>query len=530
MREIPIAQLTPIDALEGALLHRSSVVLRQPGESLSQRSIDLLAKRGVEKVYLSSPEERLQEVRLELLNQPMAVDELEAGSELDRPIYDDRGALLLEAGKAIPPHFAQSLQRRNISTIYLRRPESELDSDAGKALRKALADLEVDSKESLAPTKETGTLEDRLHGPRTQALRDMETEEALQEDFSPVQLARKIDRIRAIEVQPAGDPFEGEVEDTRDRPAASEEEKASYRSIIDDALNSLRLVFGGMTNRNPHVNVPAINEVVTNIMAGLIHNRDLMVLCGTLANAEDYLLRHALATAVVSINVGSSLGFGAAQIKSLAYGALLADVGLLKIAPDILNKQDKLTSREQTEIRRHPVLGLDMLQKTRGLPREVPYIVYQSHERANGSGYPCGKRDVVIHEFARIVGAADTYTAILSDRPYRRGQTAYHAMERLVFLTSQKLFNPRITRAFLRVHSLFPVGSFVYLSSGHVARVVAANPEDYMRPVVAAIWNAELEPLAGIKRLDLSGQEEVSIKQVISIKDLPHLEDLTIGF
>lgn len=524
MRELKVTDLQPIKKLPGTLLHDSGSVILNNGAELSATAIAVMKKLGVETVHLLEPEERFEEARQNLINAPVEVDSLQPGEKLARPLYDPRGALLLEADKVIPGTLAASLNRRGITTIYSRRPEEELKLDQGRRLREALERLATQS--ALGVTKEEKAFDDET----VKAIGEVEVKKALPQDLAPRNVQRKLEQMTFEDFTPEGEAFEAQFRDTRTAPPASEEEKKAYTGTVHDARGRLRSLFQDLSEGKRRIPLAPLESMVDTVLAGLIHNRDLLTLCATSDGTEDYLVNHSIATAVLSINIGSAMGFGVEQIKNLAFGAALADVGLLRVPDQILNKSEKLTPREYAEIRRHPALGLDMLQRVLGIPLEVPYIVYQSHERPNGTGYPRGKKGVVIHPFAKIVHAADTFTAVCSERPYRSSLSAYKAMERIVFMTSKRLIDPAITKSFLKVNSLFPVGSFVKLSDDRIGRVMAANPDDYMNPVVRVIWNQGFAPLEEWERVDLLEKKEISIASVVEETELPEGTDPLIGF
>ncbi|MFW5856526.1 MAG: HD-GYP domain-containing protein [Planctomycetota bacterium] len=525
MRELKVADLKPIQKLPGSLLHRSGALILQNGTALSATGITVMQKLGVEEVYLLEGEERYEEVRQTLVNAPIEVSSLQPGEKLARPLYDPRGALLLEAEKVIPKTLAASLTRRGISTIYSRRPDEELKLDQGKTLREALERLARQASSIQAKPEPKAFDESTV-----EAVQSIKIKTALPQDLAPRNVQRQLDRMSFESFAPEGEAFEDQVRDTRKAGPVSDEEKKAYTNTVRECLVSIRRFFADLSEGGRRIPLAPLEKVVNSILAGLIHNRDLLTLCTVTSDTHDYLVKHSLATAVLSINIGSAMGYGPGQVKSLAYGATMADAGLLRVPKQILDKREKLTPREYAEIRRHPALGLDMLQRVNGIPVEVPYIVYQSHERPNGTGYPRGKKDLVIHPFAKIVNAADTFTAMCSERPYRSSHSAYKAMERIVFMTSKRLLNADITRSFLKVNSLFPVGSFVQLSDSRIGRVVAPNPDDYMRPVVRAIWQDGFQPLPDLQDADLLEMKDLSIASVIESADLPPDVDPLIGF
>ena len=119
--------------------------------------------------------------------------------------------------------------------------------------------------------------------------------------------------------------------------------------------------------------------------------------------------------------LGDTLGLPSSARRDLHYGSLLHDIGKIGIPDAILNKPGKLTDAEWEIMRRHPEIGTRMVAGVEFLRPALP-IILAHHERWDGGGYPHGLAGEAIPLGARIFQVADTLDAIVSDRPYRRGQ------------------------------------------------------------------------------------------------------------
>lgn len=112
------------------------------------------------------------------------------------------------------------------------------------------------------------------------------------------------------------------------------------------------------------------------------------------------------------------------ELEQIATGALLHDLGKLKIAEKVLTKPDRLSDREREIIERHPTLGFLELADRMDLTNAQLMMVYQHHEKLDGSGYPVGVSGDEIHPFAQLCAVVDIYEALTSLRPYRRALPA----------------------------------------------------------------------------------------------------------
>jgi putative nucleotidyltransferase with HDIG domain len=145
------------------------------------------------------------------------------------------------------------------------------------------------------------------------------------------------------------------------------------------------------------------------------------------------------------------MGLEADELRVIARGAFLHDIGKIATPDSILLKPAKLSDEEMAIMKEHCERGYEMVRKIPFL-REAAEIVYAHQERFDGTGYPRGLRGEEIPLGARIFAIADTLDAITSDRPYRRGTTFAAAKEEIVRCAGQQ-FDPQIVEVFLAVRN-----------------------------------------------------------------------------
>jgi putative nucleotidyltransferase with HDIG domain len=137
-----------------------------------------------------------------------------------------------------------------------------------------------------------------------------------------------------------------------------------------------------------------------------------------LAEADGDTYRHSLEVAATATVVGRRLGLARAELVEVELGALLHDVGKLRLPPHILGKPGRLTEDECRLVRLHPEWGAEMVGRIPGL-EAVALIVRLHHERPDGTGYPHGLCRERIPVASRIVSVCDAYGAMTKRRPYR---------------------------------------------------------------------------------------------------------------
>ncbi len=179
---------------------------------------------------------------------------------------------------------------------------------------------------------------------------------------------------------------------------------------------------------------------------------------------------HSVRVAQHALDVARMLGVrDDEELLTIYQGALMHDVGKIGVPDAILLKPDRLTEEEWEFMRRHPAMGYRILAQVPYL-RPAAKIVLAHHERWDGAGYPRGLAGDEIPLGARIFAVCDTYDAIISDRPYRRGQSPDAALAEILRCAGSQ-FDPLVVEAF---EALFP--RWKHETPGNPARPLLYRP------------------------------------------------------
>ncbi len=173
----------------------------------------------------------------------------------------------------------------------------------------------------------------------------------------------------------------------------------------------------------------------------------LTALMSTVEAKDDYTASHEEDVAGLSERVALRMGLSVTHARDVRYAALLHDVGKVAVPSEILLKPGPLTDAEWVAMRRHTVVGGDLVARIEAFAHLAP-AVRASHERWDGDGYPDGIAGEDIPLPARIIAACDTYDAIVTDRPYRRARTAADARAELCRVAGIQL-DARVVEALL---------------------------------------------------------------------------------
>lgn len=164
----------------------------------------------------------------------------------------------------------------------------------------------------------------------------------------------------------------------------------------------------------------------------------VQLIARTLDAKDHYTAGHSLRVMDYAVKIAKSLDLPENEIELLKHACLLHDIGKIGIPDGILNKETPLSDKEREHIFNHPVLGKKILSTAEEF-HDILDIIYAHHERVDGKGYPNGLKKEEIPLFARIIAVADTYDAMLSERPYRKALTKKEALVELERIKGSQL-------------------------------------------------------------------------------------------
>jgi HD-GYP domain-containing protein (c-di-GMP phosphodiesterase class II) len=172
-----------------------------------------------------------------------------------------------------------------------------------------------------------------------------------------------------------------------------------------------------------------------------------------LANAIDardpYTRGHSQRVTEYSIRIARKMGLPDEEIEYIQYAALLHDIGKINIRDDILHKPGKLSDEEFLEMQKHPVYGARIMEPVKRFRTILPYM-FHHHEKFEGKGYPEHLKGFEIPLAARIITVGDSFDAMTSDRPYRKGFSCEKAVEELLRNAGTQ-FDPQIVEIFVKI-------------------------------------------------------------------------------
>ncbi|MDR2371068.1 MAG: HD-GYP domain-containing protein [Treponema sp.] len=215
---------------------------------------------------------------------------------------------------------------------------------------------------------------------------------------------------------------------------------------------------------------------------------------------QNYLASHAIRSMIIAIIIGSYLKLPNHRLIELGVAALLHEIGMLKLPPQVYLSRRSLNPQERKAILTHPVLSFNLL-KSFDFPLAISLAALEHHERENGSGYPQKLTSEKISLYAKIIAVACSYEALSTKRPHKEAKDGYAGMVELL-KNEGKQYDDTVVRALVFSLSIYPIGLYVLLSSGKKGQVVDVNPENPRYPIVQVF--GELTPDGKNKILETS--------------------------
>ncbi|MFH0702747.1 MAG: HD domain-containing phosphohydrolase [bacterium] len=163
---------------------------------------------------------------------------------------------------------------------------------------------------------------------------------------------------------------------------------------------------------------------------------------------DEYTFSHTINVSTISSALGITLGLSENDVKDLALGALLHDIGKMRIPKNILNKPDKLTPSEFELVKKHTTLGYQFIMEKMDLQDKIAKVALEHQEKYGGEGYPNGLKNKEISLFAQITSIADVYDALISKRVYKKAIFSKDALK-IMLSEGSSSFNPYMLYKFV---------------------------------------------------------------------------------
>jgi putative nucleotidyltransferase with HDIG domain len=294
-----------------------------------------------------------------------------------------------------------------------------------------------------------------------------------------------------------------------DLPIDSPKARETHRLAIDRT----RVFFDEVKN-GKSLAPETIAATVDSLVAEVIVNQQAFSNLSILKMKDEYTYVHSVDVAILSALIGMAMNLPKNDLFTLAMAGLLHDVGKMLVPADILGKPSALTDDEMAQMKKHSFLGYKLL-KRENIDERIANCVLEHHEWVNGKGYPFGKTGINLDDFSKVIAVCDVYTAITSDRPYKKAMEPFKAVKVVVAEAGTHL-DAETAKLFQRVVGIYPNGTIVRLSNGSICRVVGQNINTPLRPQLQVLRDVTGKDAAATVTIDLASQKTLFLQDIIA--------------
>lgn len=256
--------------------------------------------------------------------------------------------------------------------------------------------------------------------------------------------------------------------------------------------------------------VAPLSKTINALIDEIVSNSNILIHLTDIRTYDGYTFSHSVNVCILSIIIGLKFQLNELELRELAIGAVLHDVGKTSVPMQILQKKGPLSPSEFSLVQKHTVNGWQILKSHPAIPLFSAHIAYQHHEQPNGKGYPRKLIDEQIDLYAKIVSVADAYDAMTSARVYRPAMLPSQAL-RVIRQLRDIQFNNEVANHLINSVALYPVGSRVQLTSLEIGIVVDVNTAERDRPIVRVLFQADGRKYRNPYEVDLAKERSLGI-------------------
>ena len=254
-----------------------------------------------------------------------------------------------------------------------------------------------------------------------------------------------------------------------------------------------------------------IDEITQEIVKNAFECDDALGISTMLKENDEYFLEHSINCAILMVMFGRALEIDKTTLQHLGAGALVMDIGMVKLPLLLTQKANSLSVQEIQRMQSHVDIALRLLEPINGVDEISLTVIKEHHERLDGAGYPDGLRGEQISQYGRMAAIVDTYDSLTTTRPYR---DAFRPAEALKKMQNEDLgLDKNLVSKFIGCIGANPIGSLVKLASDKLATVMRLNRHQPLSPVVMVFYNLTTN-LDEVSQLDLSKVDDEIIGSV----------------
>lgn len=287
---------------------------------------------------------------------------------------------------------------------------------------------------------------------------------------------------------------------TKSEPKRSVGEQIQAADLAYNKARDIQRDFFQSMKEEGRADLDIMHNLSHKLLNSVLEAPSAMTCIALLRKTNEYQLEHSLNCSILLGMFGKHLNMDASLVEELSFAGLLMDVGMANVPADILESPDPLSALDKEIVSTHVDVGLDLVERSGGVSDLVRDIIFNHHERVDGSGYPDQKSAANISEYVQMASIVDSYDAMTSPRPYRKSYTPTMAMKKLM---QDEGYDKTLVQQFIQCQGVHPTGSLVRLTNGKLGIVVKPNAKFPLEPTVVVFYNLKSNHYEETKTLDL---------------------------
>lgn len=310
-----------------------------------------------------------------------------------------------------------------------------------------------------------------------------------------------------LELQPpAADPPPGTEETNAAQQDIRRRHAAAAKVAYHEATAAMERVFRELEAGQPP-KVVTLKGIVSGLLNRILTHPESMMTQFCLEKMRRFdrtLASHGMDVCVLTLIVAVEYGCEEADRETLGVGALLHDIGYVRLPRNLYRKSTPLTDHEKALMQQHPQLAATVLSQGDPLPEAVGRIIAQHHECPDGSGFPNKLKNGTVSQLAQLVGLADTYDGMVGTRNGRPPLLPHDAIRQLFVLGEKGRYDKALVEVAIKALGVYPIGSLIKLNTSECAVVMGINHEHRLKPKIRIISRPEGDKLKDPIDIDLT--------------------------
>jgi putative nucleotidyltransferase with HDIG domain len=292
-----------------------------------------------------------------------------------------------------------------------------------------------------------------------------------------VDLVQKLAEWSIYEVVIAAEKDEAEIQHRN-----LKEEIDTFNSLYNILVTETERAFTNLI-KTGNFSIQEFRDISHRLLTLALSHTGTLDRLALLPRSETFVYEHSVTVGILSVVIGRWMGVTPEELRALALGGLIHDIGKCYISPELFSKYRHFTDDDSKIMETHCVKGYRVVESVAFLNSAVKYIVLQHHEKMDGSGYPTKTKEAQIHPLAGIVGLADYFDLLTFEQGIQKRRTPYQVID-ILLLKRFGTLSPTVSDTFFRHCKELLLGGVVRLNDGTMGRVVYIHPQHPTRPVI----------------------------------------------